>query len=153
MTRLPLANRPTAVYRLFSADDELLYVGITHDLKTRLGDHGRRKAWWPAVSFVPVEWCDSRAEALRREAQAIVHEAPRFNARRPDPRRIGALPATPARETGTEETSPCVGVSVVGHVRAPIPDRFAALRALWASWHPDPNACPAQSSRMALHAA
>ncbi len=42
--------RETAVYRLYDADETLLYVGITYDTKTRFADHKVNKEWWPDVS-------------------------------------------------------------------------------------------------------
>src|SRR5690606_28443520 len=36
----------TAVYRIYNAADELLYVGITNDLYVRWTDHKATKPWW-----------------------------------------------------------------------------------------------------------
>ncbi|MFD5451240.1 GIY-YIG nuclease family protein [Streptomyces sp. NPDC127100] len=69
----------TALYRLYDASKHLLYVGISRDPEVRWEQHARQKYWWPAVASRTVEWCESRREAERAEAQAIARERPRYN--------------------------------------------------------------------------
>lgn len=92
MTALPLANRQTAVYRLFDAEDVLLYVGMTHDLYMRFNSHRAQKLWWPYTGYATVEWFANRAGARRHEAMAIVEEQPRFNDKKSDPRWLEPAP-------------------------------------------------------------
>lgn len=92
MTKLPLFDRPTAVYRLFAPDDSLLYVGISWNPTGRLSGHRTDKTWWPEVARTTIAWCRNRIAALAEEAHAIAKEKPRYNVARPDPRRY------PARE-------------------------------------------------------
>ncbi|MFD3762092.1 GIY-YIG nuclease family protein [Streptomyces sp. NPDC058622] len=40
------STAPTAVYRLYDAEERLLYVGITMNVKQRFADHQRLKFWW-----------------------------------------------------------------------------------------------------------
>lgn len=72
-------DRPTAVYRFFDADDQLLYVGITHSLGTRFVAHERSSAWWPLQRSVKVVWRDTRTAALEEERAAIRDEKPLCN--------------------------------------------------------------------------
>ncbi|MFF5801614.1 GIY-YIG nuclease family protein [Streptomyces albogriseolus] len=77
---LPLTEAEhTAVYRFFNAADELLYVGITGDPRSRWVQHAAEKAWWPDVVRHTVQWLPSREAALAAEAAAIVAEAPLHN--------------------------------------------------------------------------
>lgn len=67
------------LYRLWSADDQLLYVGITDRGHRREREHARTKAWWPEVHHVTYERVAARAELLYRERVAIERERPRYN--------------------------------------------------------------------------
>jgi len=80
-----VAPRRTAVYRLYDAEGELLYVGATRNPRARLKHHALRKKWWPEVRKNDVQWHPGRPEALRAEAEAIRCEMPRYNARVPLP--------------------------------------------------------------------
>jgi hypothetical protein len=88
MTTPPLAERPTAVYRLFDADDVLLYVGVSWSPPLRLAGHAAEKSWWSEVDRKAVEFFENRAVALWREARAIADESPRYNCVKPNPDRI-----------------------------------------------------------------
>ncbi|MFD3520457.1 GntR family transcriptional regulator [Streptomyces sp. NPDC058653] len=70
---------PTALYRLYDADGNLLYVGITNNPKVRFGNHGRSKPWWPEVELKQIVWLDSLQEAEEAERLAIASEGPRHN--------------------------------------------------------------------------
>lgn len=71
---------PSAVlYRLFDADGNLLYVGITGDLRGRFAKHAAEKPWWNQVARKTVTWYGSRSGALLAEAAAIADEQPRYN--------------------------------------------------------------------------
>jgi predicted GIY-YIG superfamily endonuclease len=75
-----LNARKTAVYRLYGADDQLLYVGITVNPKVRLADHEQAKFWWHLVTRTDVQWFDSRPLAEAAEGTAIRDERPRYDA-------------------------------------------------------------------------
>ena len=69
----------TTLYRLWTADHSLLYVGITDDLPKRLDEHRADKPWWADVDQVSTEDLPSRRRALEAEARAIFWEQPRHN--------------------------------------------------------------------------
>jgi GIY-YIG catalytic domain len=69
----------TAVYRLYDADDVLLYVGIGRRPENRWKRHVRSKRWWPQVARKHVEWHSDRPAALLAEAVAIHDEKPLYN--------------------------------------------------------------------------
>jgi hypothetical protein len=88
VTTVPLAERETAVYRLFDIKRVLLYVGISCAPSKRFKGHQRDKEWWSAVHHNAIEWHPDRITALRREAAAIADEHPLYNLAHPDPTRI-----------------------------------------------------------------
>jgi excinuclease UvrABC nuclease subunit len=69
----------TALYRLFDAAGQLLYVGIATSPRTRWYAHREEKRWWPQVARESVEWFPSRTDAKAAEKTAIRAEAPVFN--------------------------------------------------------------------------
>lgn len=71
----------TALYRLYDADDGLLYVGVTNKPKRRFWEHGSSKAWWSEVARHTIKWFDSEFHALQAEVEAITTEAPKYNLR------------------------------------------------------------------------
>jgi hypothetical protein len=74
--------KPATVYRLFDADDRLLYVGRSISFLTRLSNH-ETKPWWRASVRVTLEHFDSVEEAASGEARAIASESPVHNIARP----------------------------------------------------------------------
>lgn len=77
------AEFPTALYRLYDASGQLLYVGVTANLRERFGQHASTKQWWGDVARRTVTWLETRDEALTAEAKAILTEAPRYNVKAP----------------------------------------------------------------------
>jgi predicted GIY-YIG superfamily endonuclease len=69
----------TALYRFFTDDGRLLYVGISNSFPNRLMQHEAEKPWWQDVARVEVEHFASRAEALAAETAAINAECPFWN--------------------------------------------------------------------------
>lgn len=69
------------LYRLFSNNGELLYVGVTKDLNARLRAHANTQKWWGLVhhSATGIEWFATPESASRAEQAAIRDEEPVFN--------------------------------------------------------------------------
>lgn len=86
-----LDRRPTALYRLFDAAGELLYIGISADPEKRFRNHRhgnkreKPKEWWPRVASERIEWFDSRPEADTAETYAILTEHPQHNKAKTQP--------------------------------------------------------------------
>jgi excinuclease UvrABC nuclease subunit len=59
------------VYQAFGAEDRLLYVGKSWDLKRRLEDHRRYTSWWHEVERVEHEWFDNQWIAADIETYLI----------------------------------------------------------------------------------
>lgn len=76
---MPEPPERTALYRLYDANDRLLYVGITSNPTTRLGRHSRDKPWWPDVDRHTLEWFETRKSAERVEKAEIEDERPHYN--------------------------------------------------------------------------
>jgi hypothetical protein len=72
-------QRPHTLYRFWSAQDVLLYVGITVNPLARWGRHERDKPWWPSVTRVTVEHFSTRSAVLTAEKAAIIAESPLHN--------------------------------------------------------------------------
>src|ERR1700722_11972509 len=72
---------PTALYRLYDAKGNLLYVGITGNIKARFAMHAESKSWWPEVARKTVQWHLARDIAAEAEVKAIKLERPLHNIR------------------------------------------------------------------------
>jgi predicted GIY-YIG superfamily endonuclease len=70
----------TALYRHFSADGALLYIGISLAVTKRLSDHVAHSHWSDDIARVEISWFPSRKEALAAEKAAIGKEKPKHNA-------------------------------------------------------------------------
>jgi excisionase family DNA binding protein len=92
----------TAVYRIFDADDVLLYVGMSVSPETRFADHRTCKAWMRQAYRYEIAWFATRADAEEEEQRAIAQERPLHNTvHMPRPMRPVALSA-PGTYTMTE---------------------------------------------------
>jgi excinuclease UvrABC nuclease subunit len=71
--------RHPCIYRVYDANDRLIYIGASGDLVQRFELH-KRNTWWFELAS-RVEWEDqpSRAAAFAAEALAIQEEQPAFN--------------------------------------------------------------------------
>ena len=69
-------NEPTAVYRLYGANDVLLYVGASWSPKFRWEQHQTHKHWAHLVVRRTEEWYPDRRSALAAETAAIAAENP-----------------------------------------------------------------------------
>ncbi|MDX3298685.1 GIY-YIG nuclease family protein [Streptomyces scabiei] len=76
MTTVP-GPRPTAVYRLYDAAGQLLYVGSAFDPTRRLRQHAAQKSWWPEVdpTRTLIEW-HGEEDAAKVEHTAARTERP-----------------------------------------------------------------------------
>ena len=77
----PKQSRPeqTALYRLYGADEALLYIGVSKHFGVRWQKHAATKPWWGEVRSQTIQWFGTRDEALDAEALAIFGEQPRHN--------------------------------------------------------------------------
>ncbi len=94
------APRSPGTYRFLGADGEVLYVGTTVDLRTRLrryfGQDKRRKVSDLVQATARVEWtvCPTGLEAQVREVREIHHHRPRFNRRSRQPEKAAWIGLT-----------------------------------------------------------
>jgi predicted GIY-YIG superfamily endonuclease len=82
-----------AVYRCYTDQGQLLYVGETGDLGKRLADHAK-KLWFVQVRGITLEWYADELEALKAERRAIHVEHPKYNIQHRDAETLN----TPSRE-------------------------------------------------------
>jgi hypothetical protein len=96
-----------AVYRMYGHTGELLYIGMTGQLR-RFDNHAMKR-WFPQVSRITLEWHQTEAAARVSERRAIRAERPRYNiADTPKARRARVAaeklpPAIPASRLVLEE--------------------------------------------------
>ena len=69
------------VYRAYNATGDLLYVGSTHELGTRMDAHASQSTWWLDAAHFTFTTHPSRADAYLVELGAIRREHPRWNIR------------------------------------------------------------------------
>jgi predicted GIY-YIG superfamily endonuclease len=74
-----MSDGPTTLYRLFSDDGALLYVGIAGNPGRRFEQHRKDKPWWGQVAEIKLEHFQTRTAALTAETAAIKAERPRHN--------------------------------------------------------------------------
>lgn len=78
------------VYRCYTEDDRLLYVGITSTGIKRFRRHGNERDWWQDVARIEIEHCEDRAAAERRELELIGELRPPHNTKGLSPVSWGA---------------------------------------------------------------
>jgi excinuclease UvrABC nuclease subunit len=69
------------VYRAYNEAGDLLYVGSTHELGTRMDAHASQSTWWADAKRLTFTTYSSRADAYLAELGAIRCEYPRWNIR------------------------------------------------------------------------
>ncbi|AXH49046.1 G-I-Y Y-I-G endonuclease [Gordonia phage Ecliptus] len=74
-----ISNLPHDLYKVYDDTGELLYVGVTVDVKTRLKGHRRYAAWYERVGHIKVWVYPDRMSALDEEARCIAEEHPQHN--------------------------------------------------------------------------
>jgi hypothetical protein len=67
------------LYRLYDAEDQLLYVGISWSAIVRMAQHKAEKPWFGDVARIEIVITKSRSEAQHLELQAIRDEWPLYN--------------------------------------------------------------------------
>lgn len=70
---------PTAVYKHYDIDDNLIYVGIASDVTVRQTTHFKTSEWQQEIQNVSVEWHHSRLRAEIREILLIKAFRPKYN--------------------------------------------------------------------------
>jgi hypothetical protein len=71
----------THLYRLFSMDGALLYVGISTNVRERLRYHRQKKIWWADVFEIGLQEVAENHVALALEREVIGGERPLHNIR------------------------------------------------------------------------
>lgn len=75
---MPDSAQRIALYRLYGAEKQLLYVGISQDPERRFADHSV-KPWWSEVAQREIAWHSTPSAARAAEVEAIKSEKPLHN--------------------------------------------------------------------------
>lgn len=67
------------LYRHFDAFGELLYVGISTNIASRLSNHRSGSHWFERVTTIKIETYENIEELRAVEKRVIEHEKPTFN--------------------------------------------------------------------------
>ena len=67
------------LYRHYDSDKKLLYVGISLSSISRLGQHKVNSHWFDSISYIKIEKCTDKSDALSKERFAILKEKPIHN--------------------------------------------------------------------------
>jgi len=76
-----MSNKLHQLYRHWSSDGTLLYVGISVSAMGRLSQHKTSAKWYELITNVTIENYNSREELLHAEEKAIKSEKPIYNKR------------------------------------------------------------------------
>jgi excinuclease UvrABC nuclease subunit len=106
-----VSKRVTHLYRLWDANGELLYVGISKSAVRRLTDHQRGKPWADEINRVTITNVSTRAEAERLEIEAIANENPKYNVRHVRKKSTEELVQLQWEEMSQEERAQAVGIA------------------------------------------
>jgi len=87
-------NPRQVLYRMFDADDALLYVGVSMNVAQRFAAHRSDKQWWGDIARITLSHFATRREVLVAEATAIREERPLYNVQHAT-RVLAAVGATP----------------------------------------------------------
>lgn len=83
-------GKPHYIYRVYDAEDVLLYVGVTFSVGRRMCEHERLSPWHRFAVRVETDGPFEREVAYGREARTIRELRPVFNDRSNDAWRQGA---------------------------------------------------------------
>lgn len=74
-----LGSGKQTLYRFWSHNHELLYIGISSNLPQRITEHRQNKKWWTDIATITVEHFPDRASVSAAEKIAIQNERPLWN--------------------------------------------------------------------------
>ncbi len=69
----------TTLYRFYTEDKQLLYVGISNNAMSRFSSHEKYAKWWKQAHQFTLEHFNTREEAAQAEVSAILMEKPIYN--------------------------------------------------------------------------
>lgn len=128
-----------ALYRHYSANGELLYIGMSGDPERRMREHQCRTDWADGVGRSEIEWFPSRKAAREAESMEIERLSPPWNklvekenkSVKSSPPRTPGMSDSPAHilnSIGRERCALALGVSAARVERA---TRDGHLPAAW----------------------
>ena len=69
----------TKLYKIYDAEETLLYVGVSISILRRFEEHLNSTKWSKTAATIKIETFDKRSSAIKAEELAIKSENPIFN--------------------------------------------------------------------------
>lgn len=92
------------LYRLFNSGGDLIYVGITKDIRSRFRQHSHESPWWREVADCRTEFHPDRRTLELVEKAEIATLRPRYNKRgNPDVENVRPTRSTPVKRKRPEQ--------------------------------------------------
>ena len=76
---MSVSSQKTTLYRAYNSENELLYVGISHSVMARIGQHKNAGVWHGKCVRITLEHFATRELARKAENKAIKKEYPIYN--------------------------------------------------------------------------
>ena len=76
---MSVSSQKTTLYRAYNSENELLYVGISHSVMARIGQHKSAGVWHGKCVRITLEHFANRELARKAENKAIKKEYPIYN--------------------------------------------------------------------------
>ena len=94
------------LYRMYDAEDTLLYVGLSRYPFDRFYQHSLTKSWFDNVRRITCEWFKDGYDGLASERKAIVSEKPLINKNHNGGHKAGAQPIAPETAIAAPQSVP-----------------------------------------------
>ena len=72
-------SKGLALYRWFNKKHELLYIGISSSIGSRIKAHSKTSDWFLESAYMTIEWVKTPEELDKKERVAIRKERPLYN--------------------------------------------------------------------------
>jgi len=103
------------LYRHFNKNNNLLYIGVSLNVLSRLYQHKLNTHWFSEITLVTIQSFDTREEALEAEKDAIAKEKPLYNIKFQPPQKeseeINIIMPNLPRLLSVKETAKYLGIS------------------------------------------
>lgn len=86
------------LYRHFSKNGELLYIGISKNHNSRICDHEKNSPWFGKIHKIDIQIYKTQKLVIEAEKNAIIKERPKYNLKHHPDKKISMPPKNPRGE-------------------------------------------------------